>query len=76
MTTKEKAAHTPGLIVCCGPDGLHCADKQVQRTPLTDELLQSISRRNGYLSPEQVYATMLAGKPVYTNFSRYWIEES
>lgn len=62
------------IEVCCAPDGLHCADKRVQRLKLTEELAKVISSLNGGLSPEEVRATLLAGDPVHTNFSRYWIE--
>lgn len=38
---------------------------------LTGDLLDTIARYNEALSPAEVHAALLAGKSVYTSFSRY-----
>ncbi|RWI35516.1 hypothetical protein [Mesorhizobium sp.] len=38
---------------------------------LTEELVETIARGNEILSPDQVRESLLAGREVYTFFSRY-----
>lgn len=42
--------------------------------PLTDDLIAEIAKYNGYLSAAEVYAALMDGKNVYTNFNRYVLE--
>lgn len=63
------------LVVRKAPEGMHCADPRVEEMPLTNELCELIARRNENMTAAQVRAELMAGNPVYTNFSRYWVEK-
>lgn len=49
-----------------------CLQNNGQKTILwSDDLIQKISKFNGYLNPNQVVATLKSGKIVHTSFSSY-----